>query len=111
MPSDPRGGGSRARAYALTGSALEEDPACTYQPTGKRLEQSGVVWSEEARERLERIPIVFIRDKVKLGLEAYAQRKSTRLITAEMMKEALPGEGRPEAFRNMPSFLTRSKHK
>ena len=27
-------GGSRARAYAATGNALGEDPACIYQPEG-----------------------------------------------------------------------------
>jgi radical SAM protein with 4Fe4S-binding SPASM domain len=27
-------GGSRARAYALTGDYLAEDPSCVYQPTG-----------------------------------------------------------------------------
>jgi radical SAM protein with 4Fe4S-binding SPASM domain len=27
-------GGSRARAYAATGNALAEDPACAYQPRG-----------------------------------------------------------------------------
>jgi radical SAM protein len=29
-------GGSRARAYALTGDYLETDPDCTYQPAGER---------------------------------------------------------------------------
>lgn len=31
-----RCGGSRARAYARTGSATESDPLCPYQPTGHR---------------------------------------------------------------------------
>ena len=30
-------GGSRARAYAATGNALGEDPACPYQPKGRAL--------------------------------------------------------------------------
>jgi len=48
---------------------------------------------------MERIPIVFIREKVKQGLEAYAQRHAIRLITPEVMKEAMAGAGRPEMFK------------
>jgi hypothetical protein len=69
-----------------------------------------LTWSSEARARLERIPIVFIREKVKRGLEMYAQRKALRLITAELMKEALSGEGRPEVFGSLPAFSNRRKH-
>ncbi len=29
-------GGQRGRAYAITGDYLETDPACVYEPTGKR---------------------------------------------------------------------------
>ena len=29
-------GGSRARAYAMTGDALGEDPLCIYDPTSRR---------------------------------------------------------------------------
>ena len=29
-------GGSRSRAYALTGDYLAEDPRCTYQPTRQK---------------------------------------------------------------------------
>lgn len=88
-------GGCRCRAYAAYGDYLQEDPACAYQPTGRPLAAGGVTWSAEARHRLERIPIAFIRDKVQRGLEAYAQRQAISHITPEMMKEALAGEGRP----------------
>ncbi|RMI20270.1 MAG: radical SAM protein, partial [Calditrichaeota bacterium] len=67
-------GGCRCRAYAAFGDYLQEDPACRYQPTGRPLEIAELPWSEVARMRLERIPIAFIRSKVKQGVEAYARR-------------------------------------
>lgn len=96
-------GGCRCRAYAAYGDYLEEDPACTYQPAGRRLEFGEVRWSPEARARLERIPIAFIRDKVEQGLVAYAQRNGIHLITPDLMKEAMAGEGRPKVFERMLS--------
>jgi radical SAM protein with 4Fe4S-binding SPASM domain len=96
-------GGCRCRAYAATGDYLQEDPACTYQPTGRPLEFWEVLWSPEARARLERIPIAFIRAKVKQGLEAYAQRQAVRVITPDIMKEAMAGEARPEMFKREDS--------
>jgi len=93
-------GGCRCRAYAAYGDYLHEDPACTYQPTGRPLEFGAIVWSAEARARLDRIPIAFIRDKVKQGLEAYAQRKAARVITPDLMKEAMAGAMRPEFLKS-----------
>ena len=46
----------------------------------------------------------FIREKVKKGVEAFAQAKTIRLITSEVMKEALPGAGRPKAFSKIPAL-------
>jgi radical SAM protein with 4Fe4S-binding SPASM domain len=60
-------GGCRCRAYAAFGDYLQEDPACTYRPKGLPLQAGQVYWSEEARSRLERIPLVFVREKVKNG--------------------------------------------
>ena len=54
----------------------------------------GARWSAEARARLERIPISFIRGKVEQGLEAYAQRQGIDVITPALMQDALAGEGR-----------------
>ena len=85
--------------------------SCTYQPTGRPLELWQVLWDTEAQARLERIPIVFIRQKVKKGLEAYAERNAIPLITPEVMKKAMAGEGRPEMFKKMPSFMGNSKPK
>ncbi len=88
-------GGCRCRAYSAFGDYLQEDPACTFQPSGRTLEIQQIFWSDQARARLERIPIAFIRDKVQQGLEMYAQRQGITLITAEVMKEAMAGEWRP----------------
>jgi AdoMet-dependent heme synthase len=91
-------GGCRCRAYAAHGDYLQEDPACRYQPVGRRPSSEEIRWSAEALARLEQIPIAFIRAKVKQGLEAYAQRQGIGRITSETMKEALAGEGRPRVF-------------
>ena len=98
-------GGCRCRAQAFHGDYLQEDPGCLYQPQGRTLQSPEVVWSAEAEARLERIPLAFIREKVKRGLEAHAERKGLRLITPDVMKEALAGEGRSENSGGMPPFL------
>lgn len=87
-------GGCRCRAYAAHGDYLQEDPACTYQPTGGKIEFPSIIWSEEAHERLQRIPIAFIRNKVKKGVETYAQRHSVQRITNGLMEEAIAREGK-----------------
>jgi radical SAM protein with 4Fe4S-binding SPASM domain len=97
-------GGCRCRAQASFGDYLEEDPACRYQPTGQPLKLEVARWSEEARARLERIPIVFIRGKVEQGLEAYAQRHGIDVITPEVMQDSLAGEGRARMLGRMPFF-------
>ena len=98
-------GGCRCRAQAFHGDYLQEDPGCRYQPSGRTLRSPEALWSADALTRLERIPLAFIREKVKRGLEAHAERKGLRLITPEVMKEALAGEGRSESAKGMPPFL------
>ena len=92
-------GGCRCRAYAATGDVLAEDPGCTYLPTGVPLPLLPLSWSPEARARLERIPIAFIRGKVERGIESFARRRGAAVITAELMEEGMQGSGRPS-----PSF-------
>lgn len=91
-------GGCRCRAYADAGNVLAEDPACTYEPTGEPLDRPETVWSPRARNRLDRIPITFIREKVERGVEAYARRKNQSRITADLMSDALAGMNRPPSF-------------
>ncbi len=97
-------GGCRCRAYAAYGDYLQEDPACRYQPTGRSLPVDAICWSPDAQARLERIPLAFIRGKVRQGLETYAGRQGIDLITPDVMKEALAGEERSEMFGKMPRF-------
>ena len=92
-------GGCRCRAQAAFKDYLAEDPACLYQPTGRTLARYDIEWSPEAQERLERIPISFIRDKVRKGLEAYADRHGVRRISGDVMQAALAGMD-----RGAPSF-------
>lgn len=94
-------GGCRCRAQAAFGDYLQEDPACTYQPTGGTIDVRDVIWSPEAKARLDRIPIKFIRDKVKKGLEAYANRNGFGVISAAVMEEGLAGLNRSEKSTEM----------
>jgi radical SAM protein with 4Fe4S-binding SPASM domain len=95
-------GGCRCRAQAAFGDYLQEDPACRYQPTGQALPSLATRWSDEAQARLERIPLAFIRGKVRQGLESYAARHGLTEITADVMREALAGEGRSEWIGKLP---------
>ena len=89
-------GGCRCRAYASTGDYLEADPACTYLPTGTSLDMGELIWSPEAEARIERIPIKFIRNKVRKGVQTFARGNAIQYITVEVLEKALPGNGRPD---------------
>jgi radical SAM protein with 4Fe4S-binding SPASM domain len=92
-------GGCRCRAYAAYGDYLAEDPACGYQPGaygGRRItlpqEQTfglevamTLAWSEEAQERLKRLPS-FARGMVARSVERYAVERRITLITPEVMR-------------------------
>lgn len=93
-------GGCRARAFALTGDLLGEDPWCAYQsqqPASSTREES-VAWSPEAELRLQRIP-PFIRERVKVAVEKFAQANHEREVTPEVMTATLEGLGRAIPFR------------
>ena len=92
-------GGCRCRAYARYGDFLEEDPGCSYEPIGGTISMPEIHWSGEARARLERIPIAFIRQKVERGVEAFARSQASQWITEEVMRQALAGFERPPAFQ------------
>lgn len=105
-------GGCRARAFALGGDYLAEDPSCAYQPRpGAELvpRQRSVRygdqvapkldWAPEAEARMRRIPS-FVRGVVMERLEAYARRLGKTRVTLELMREVR---------RNMPvDFSQRS---
>jgi radical SAM protein with 4Fe4S-binding SPASM domain len=98
-------GGCRARAFALAGDYLAEDPSCAYQPReGAELvpRQRPVTygdqvtptlsWSPDAEARIGRIPS-FVRGVVRERLEAYARRQGKTQVTLDLLREVR---------RNMP---------
>ena len=104
-------GGCRARAFALSGNYLEEDPSCAYQPAGgpvlERLREVSygspvslsLRWSKEAEGRLRRIPS-FVRAVVTRRVEDFARRRGATEVTLDLM-----GEVR----RSMPIDFSRRK--
>jgi radical SAM protein with 4Fe4S-binding SPASM domain len=97
-------GGCRARAYAEEGDWLAEDPACSYEPTGRvpvvepRLVAHGapaertLAWSAAARERMGRVP-GFVRAGVTARVEKYAAERGYPIVTEDVIDEvrsALP---------------------
>jgi radical SAM protein with 4Fe4S-binding SPASM domain len=97
-------GGCRARAFAEGGDWLAEDPACSYEPTGRvpvvepRLVTYGAVakptlaWSAAAKERMRRVP-GFVRAIVTARVETYAAERGYPVVTEEVIDEvrsALP---------------------
>jgi radical SAM protein with 4Fe4S-binding SPASM domain len=94
-------GGCRARALALTGDMLAEDPSCTHEPNADaalvlppRAATYGMStpapltlrWSADAEARLTRIPS-FVRGVVASRLEHYAREHGHTEITADLMGE------------------------
>ena len=80
--------GCRARAFALSGDYLGEDPWCTYQPPeGKRDHRPArIPWQEEAWQRMQRAP-GFIRERVIAHIEAYARERGYPEVTVQVMEE------------------------
>ncbi len=91
-------GGCRCRAYAAAGDYLAEDPACPYQPTGTGLPESQIRWTPLAWQRLQRIPIAFIREKVRQSLETQASQQGLTTISLAFMKQSLATLNRFPAF-------------
>lgn len=88
-------GGCRCRAYAATGDHLSEDPACLYEPgTLEAPEVLDVAFTDPVIQRIDRIPIAFIREKVRRGLVAYASSHNLAIITSADMDAAIAGTGR-----------------
>jgi radical SAM protein with 4Fe4S-binding SPASM domain len=91
-------GGCRARAYADGGDLLGPDESCAYEPSGEAEvvqpremvygspAQPRLAWSDDARERMERIPS-FVRGVVTARVEDFAQERGYDRITAEVLAE------------------------
>jgi radical SAM protein with 4Fe4S-binding SPASM domain len=112
-------GGCRARALALTGDHLGEDPSCVYQPTGdlplvQRLRPAtygaparpALRWTAEAEARLQRIPS-FVRGVVVQRLEKYAGDHGVDEITVELMAEVR--RAMPVDFSKREPFFIRER--
>jgi radical SAM protein with 4Fe4S-binding SPASM domain len=84
-------GGCRARAFALRGHVLEEDPWCTYVPgTDKRPEnrpETPLTWTADAEARLKKVPF-FVRRVVRSAVEEFARRAGADAVTTALMSEA-----------------------
>lgn len=88
----------RSLGVKIGGQAEDETPqpmelvreALTQQRTGafERIDQpKGLVWTEEARNKLERVPEI-VRPMAQRAIERYAQEQGHRQITPEVMDEA-----------------------
>jgi radical SAM protein with 4Fe4S-binding SPASM domain len=93
-------GGCRARAFALKGDLLAEDPWCGYQLSKppSREQDSLPSWTAQAEARLQRVP-PFVRDRVKAAVERYAQDRVEQVITPAVMTAVLEDLGRRIPFR------------
>jgi radical SAM protein with 4Fe4S-binding SPASM domain len=111
-------GGCRARALALEGNLMAEDPSCGYQPDVEaplvmppRPGSYGmpaplprtIRWAPDAEARLARIPS-FVRGVVAGRLEEYARTHGAGEITVELMQSVR--QDMPVDFsRRRPFFL------
>jgi radical SAM protein with 4Fe4S-binding SPASM domain len=91
-------GGCRARAMAMAGDLMAEDPKCAYlrprssspEPLpGARASTACVRWSPEAEAILARIP-GFVRDTVRRAVEQAAAKEKLAMITLDYMRARRP---------------------
>ncbi len=82
-------GGCRARPLALGGDIMDADPWCGYRPSGKPIiqplaeqEAGNIEWSEQASQRLQRIP-GFLRKMVRKRAESHVQELGESTVTVE----------------------------
>jgi AdoMet-dependent heme synthase len=99
-------GGCRARAYAAHRDVLAEDPWCNHIPQGGSMiqpptfdqdlntadEVAAPLWTEEAEERLKRVPS-FVRNMVRGAVVRYAIAHKCREITPQLMDEVRQKSG------------------
>ena len=94
-----RCGGCRARALAVSGDLLAEDPSCAYEPRADAplVEAPRPVtygmptartmpWAADAEARLARVPS-FVRAVVVQRLEVYARARGATEVTAEHLRD------------------------
>lgn len=109
-------GGCRARALATSGDYLAEDPSCVYDPAGDRPlvarppvaygsapAAAGLVWTEAAKQRVQRIPS-FVRGVVMRRVEDFARGRGLDTVTPELLGE-IRGAMPIDFSRRRPFFL------
>ena len=112
-------GGCRARAYAVHGELLAEDPACVYEPAGgppvapARTLTYGAApaaptlpWTEDARARMARVP-GFVRAVVCKRVEGYARERGYAAVTPDVLDE-VRREMPVDFSKKLPFFLRRA---
>jgi radical SAM protein with 4Fe4S-binding SPASM domain len=91
-------GGCRARAAAVAGDVMAEDPKCGYRrpvdalpepAPGEAPRAPGADWTPEARALLESIP-GFVRERVRERVETAAAQQSVATISVEFMRAQRP---------------------
>lgn len=112
-------GGCRARAFALEGDVLAADPSCVYEPApgaaviesvrdvtyGQEF-QPALIWTDEARARLERIPS-FVRGVVAKRIEDWARERGLHVVTPELLTE-IRGAMPVDFSKKRPFFMADS---
>lgn len=72
----------------ISGMLREKELAGDMEAPGETASQQGApVWTDEAAERLQRIPS-FVRPMAKSGIEEFARQRGETRITAKVMDEA-----------------------
>ena len=97
-------GGCRARALVKKNDVMEEDPLCTYEPSGKDaitlddVLKTDLFWEKTARERVKKIPL-FMRGMITRVIETKARERGVAVITSEFIDE-IKMKGYPDMHRN-----------
>ncbi|MCG8467862.1 MAG: radical SAM protein [Gemmatimonadetes bacterium] len=113
-------GGCRARAHAIDGDFLAEDPDCAYEPavgvatpvrparaiTYGDAPTSRLAWDAEAEARLAAIPS-FVRGVVAGRVEKYASEAGYERVTLDVMREVR--ETMPVDFSKKVPFFARGR--
>ena len=85
-------GGCRARAFVEKDDLMDEDPLCSYTPSGrKKCDRAGgfhqeLQWDEKAKERMNGIP-PFMKGMIVRMIEAKAKERGMGFITSEFIDE------------------------
>lgn len=70
-----------------TVEAAKEAGGCPFAAVVKEVEGESLIWTEEAEQRLQRIP-PFVRSSVKSAIEGFAKEKGHGTVTETVMDEA-----------------------